>query len=203
MNSIKALLFIIMTLTVSAFVSVPDTAFAEGANTGNGMIAKSIDQCTNSYVLCMESCKNQHDSCKDRAGSDTSHCSSLYTQCQNGCRRALNNCIGRYSKNETGPTGMTGAKVSVKEPLNKLDKGKAVILYKDGTWEYPQADDVDTRFGNRNIRPAGHDVDSDGTWKNEGCPRLCPRKVRYCTEWLSDGKCKLWDYRTEWYCCVP
>ena len=42
---------------------------------------------------------------------------------------------------------------------------------------------------------------SGGTWKNEGCPRQCTREVRYCTEWLTDGKCKLWASKTEYYCC--
>lgn len=47
---------------------------------------------------------------------------------------------------------------------------------------------------------ADTEVDNDGTVKAQ-CPRTCSREVRYCTEWLPDGKCKLWDTQTEYYCC--
>lgn len=201
MNSVKALLFA-FPLLLLAFALEPHKAFAEESSTDDIVVAKSIDQCANSYLFCLESCSNQHNRCKGGGGSDKSHCSSFYTQCQGGCKGAWNSCIGTYSKIWTDPANVAGGKVSIRKPLNKLGRGKAIVLYKDGTWEYRQAEDTNKQ-AEKNIQLTSFDKDSEGTWKNEGCPRLCPRKVRYCTERLSDEKCKLWDYKTEWYCCAP
>ena len=43
--------------------------------------------------------------------------------------------------------------------------------------------------------------ESGGTVKVPYCPKWCTRKVRTCTERLADGKCKLWQWETETYCC--
>ncbi len=32
-------------------------------------------------------------------------------------------------------------------------------------------------------------------------PKICYRTERYCTQWLSDGHCKLWDSRRVEYRC--
>lgn len=32
-------------------------------------------------------------------------------------------------------------------------------------------------------------------------PRTCYKTVRYCTEWLKDGHCKLWDTKQEEVAC--
>jgi len=77
----------------------------------------------------------------------------------------------------------------------EIDKDWAVILYDDGTWEHMKMSVAKAA--------SNYDVDVSGEAVKNQCLRLCARKVRYCTEWLSDGKCKLWDWRTEYYCCPP
>ena len=42
---------------------------------------------------------------------------------------------------------------------------------------------------------------SGDTVKVPYCPKWCTRTERKCTEWLDDGKCKLYESVTETYCC--
>lgn len=57
-------------------------------------VAANIDQCTNSYNLCVSSCSNQQSQCSSR-GNAGGYCDAAYTSCALACENHMHACWGQ------------------------------------------------------------------------------------------------------------
>jgi hypothetical protein len=57
-------------------------------------VAANIDQCTNSYNLCVSSCSNQQSQCSSR-GNSGDYCDAAYRSCALACENHMHACWGQ------------------------------------------------------------------------------------------------------------